>query len=174
MTESRDVRVIKGATRDLAGQQWMISASLREIGASIRCYLRLSSALLILAVGLFPANLLAFQSNAPIHLQCEALQEPLGIDITNPRLAWQLQDSRRGAGQTGYEIRVASSAESLMQDHADVWDSGRVNSDQSVNVPYNGPAVESRRRYYWQVRVWDSQGQPSLYSQPSWWPQARV
>ena len=160
MTESRAVRVIKGATRDLAGKQWMISASLRAIRARIRCYrdLRLSSALLLLAVGLFSTSRLAFQSNAPSHLQCEAMQEPLGIDITTPRLSWQLQDSRRGARQTGYEIRVASSAESLAQDHADIWDSGRVNSDQSVNVLYGGPAVESRRRYYWQVRVWDSQG----------------
>ena len=57
----------------------------------------------------------------------------------------------------------------LAQDRADVWDSGRVESDQSVNVPYSGPAVESRRRYYWQVRVWDPQGQASPYSQASWW-----
>ncbi len=171
MAESRDVRVIKGATRDLAGKQWMFSARLRAIRASIRCYrgLRRSSALLVLAVGLFSSDGLAFQSNAPGHLQCEARQEPLGIDITHPRLSWQLQDSRRGARQTGYEIRVASSAESLAQDHADIWDSGRVNSDQSVNVLYGGSAVESRRRYYWQVRVWDSQGQPSPYSPPSWW-----
>ena len=97
------------------------------------------------------------------------MQEPLGIDITHPRLSWQLQDSRRGARQAAYEIRVASSAEALAQDHADVWDSGRVDSDQSVNVSYSGPAVESRRRYYWQVRVWDPQGQASTYSQPSWW-----
>ena len=57
----------------------------------------------------------------------------------------------------------------LAQGRADVWDSGRVESDQSVNVPYTGPAVESRRRYYWQVRVWDAQGQASPYSQASWW-----
>ena len=112
---------------------------------------------------------LAFEGNAPAHLQCEGMQEPLGIDITHPRLSWQLQDSRRGARQAAYEIRVASSPEALAQDRADVWDSGRVDSDQSVNVPYGGPAVESRRRYYWQVRVWDAQGQASSYSQASWW-----
>ena len=171
MTESRDVRVIKGATRDLAGKRRIISASLRAVRASIRRYgdLRFSSAFLLLAVGLFSNTGLAFESNAPSRLQCEAMQEPMGIDITNPRLSWQLQDARRGARQTAYEIRVASSAESLAQDHADIWDSGRVDSDQSVNVLYRGPAVESRRRYYWQVRAWDSQGQPSPYSQPSWW-----
>ena len=170
MTETRDVRVTI-ATRELARKRRMISASLRKIPAKIRSkrHLRLPSALLFLAVGLFSTNGLAFQSEEPSHLQCEAMQEPLGIDIGTPRLSWQLQDSRRGAKQTGYEIRVASSAESLAQDHADIWDSGRVNSDQSVNVPYGGPALASRHRYYWQVRVWDTQGQPSPYSRQSWW-----
>src|SRR6266851_10363202 len=171
MTESQGVRVIKGATRDLARNRRMIRTSLREIRAKIRCkrHLGLPSALLFLAIGMFSTTGLAFENNAPSHLQCEAMREPLGIDITTPRLSWQLQDSRRGARQTGYEIRVASSAESLAQDHADIWDSGRVSSDQSVNVLYSGPAVESRRRYSWQVRVWDSQEQPSPYSQPGWW-----
>ena len=112
---------------------------------------------------------LAFEGNAPAHLECEGMQEPLGIDIVHPRLSWQLQDSRRGARQAAYEIRVAASLEALAQDHADVWDSGRVESDQSVNVIYGGPAVESRRRYYWQVRVWDAQGEASSYSQATWW-----
>ncbi len=97
------------------------------------------------------------------------MQEPLGIDIVDPRLSWQLQDSTRGARQTAYEVRVASTADALAQNHADVWDSGQVNSDESVNVVYGGPAAESRRRYYWQVRTWDAQGQASSYSQPSWW-----
>jgi alpha-L-rhamnosidase len=125
--------------------------------------------LVLLTAGPFSGNALAFNANPPSHLECESMTEPLGIDIVHPRFSWQLQDSRRGARQTAYEVRVASSAEALDQDHADVWDSGQVDSDQSVNVPYGGPAVESRRRYYWQVRVWDSQGRPSSYSAATWW-----
>jgi alpha-L-rhamnosidase len=116
-----------------------------------------------------PRSLFAFDGGAPDHLQCEGMQEALGIDISHPRLSWQLRDSSRDARQSAYEVRVAASPEALAQDHADVWDSGRVDSDQSVNVPYGGPAVASRRRYYWQVRVWDTQGQASPYSQPGWW-----
>ncbi len=130
-------------------------------------YLFLTLSMLLVVSG--PRSLLAFDADAPDHLQCEAMQEPLGIDISHLRLSWQLHDSRRGARQSAFEVRVASTSEGLSQDQADVWDSGRVASDQSVNVPYSGPAVESRRRYYWQVRVWDGQGQASPYSQPSWW-----
>ena len=125
--------------------------------------------LLFLVSGPLSSGAAAFDGNAPDHLLCEAMREPLGIDIAQPRLSWQLQDPRRGARQVAYEIRVSSSQEGLAQDRADVWDSGRVESDQSVNVAYAGPAVESRRRYYWQVRVWDPQGQVSSYSQASWW-----
>jgi alpha-L-rhamnosidase len=132
-------------------------------------YFALMLALLFFVNGPLSSRALAFDGNAPDHLQCEAMREALGIDIAHPRLSWQLQDLRRGARQAGYEIRVASSSELLAQDRADVWDSGRVASDQSVNVPYDGPPVQSRRRYYWQVRVWDPQGQASSYSQASWW-----
>src|ERR1700680_3218406 len=148
-----------------------VRTSSPSVRTGINCLHRLAFALalLFLTAGSLSHPVLALEGNAPGHLQCESMPEPLGIDITQPRLSWQLQDSRRGARQTAYQVRVANSAESLAQDHADVWDSGRVDSDQSVNVSYGGPAVESRRRYYWQVRVWDSQEQPSPYSQPSWW-----
>jgi len=123
----------------------------------------------LVVAGLLARSASALDGNPPDHLGCEGMQEPLGIDISRPRLSWQLQDSRRGARQAAFEIRVAGSPESLAQDRADVWDSGRVDSDQSANVPYGGPALESRHRYYWQVRVWDPQGQASAYSPASWW-----
>lgn len=125
--------------------------------------------LLLSAIGRWPRIMAASPTaNAPANLQCEAMTDPLGIDILRPRLSWQLQDSRRGARQTAYEARVASSPERL-EAKPDIWDSGRVASDQSVNIPYGGPALQSRRRYYWQVRVWDQDGQPSPYSAAAWW-----
>lgn len=105
----------------------------------------------------------------PAQLKCESMREPLGIDVTSPRFSWQLQDDRRGATQTAYQIRVATSLAQLKQGASLAWDSGRITSSESVNVPYAGPAVASRQRYYWQVRVWDQEGKVGPYSAPSWW-----
>jgi alpha-L-rhamnosidase len=108
-------------------------------------------------------------SGAPNGLTCEAMVEPLGIGVTQPRLSWRVNDARTGALQKAYEIRVAGSLEKLGQGQADVWDTGKTDSNESVNVAYAGPALLSRRRYYWQVRVWDADGRPSEYSKASWW-----
>jgi alpha-L-rhamnosidase len=107
------------------------------------------------------------KSGAPAGLTCEAMVEPLGIGVAQPRFSWRATDGRRGAVQTAYEIRVGSSAEKLEQ--ADLWDSGKVESSGSVNVAYGGPGLVSRKRYHWQVRTWDGDGKPSEYSKASWW-----
>ena len=126
---------------------------------------------LLLTLSLNPKGLLAAGSTVkpPAHLKCEAMSEPLGIDITSPRLSWQLQDDRRGALQTAYQIRVATSPGQLQGNDSLLWDSGRVASSESVNVAYGGPALVSRQRYYWQVRIWDLEGKVGPYSAPSWW-----
>ncbi|MEU6854937.1 family 78 glycoside hydrolase catalytic domain [Actinacidiphila alni] len=93
---------------------------------------------------------------------------PLGIDTAAPRLAWQLTGARRGLRQRAYQIRVATSAARL-RSRPDVWDSGRVSSADSVDVPYGGPALKARCRYLWAVRVWDERGSTSDWSEPSWW-----
>ncbi len=123
-------------------------------------------ALFLAATASFAAT---FAVKPPARLKCESMSEPLGIDITSPRLSWQLQDDRRGALQTAYQIRVATSKEQLQRGESLVWDSGRVASSESVNVSYGGPALQSRQRYYWQVRVWDLEGKVGLYSAPGWW-----
>jgi alpha-L-rhamnosidase len=100
-------------------------------------------------------------------LRCEYLTNPLGIDVKQPRLSWELRDERRGARQTAYQIQVASSQAAL--DQADLWDSGQVTSDQSIHVRYEGAALGSGQRAWWRVRVWDADGQPSEWSEAAWW-----
>ena len=82
----------------------------------------------------------------PQLLRCEYLIDPIGIDDATPRLSWEVNDSRRGAVQSAYQILAASTRELLDQDEADVWDSGKVESDQSAHVKYAGPALTSKQR----------------------------
>ena len=92
---------------------------------------------------------------------CEYRTNPLGIDVTTPRLSWQLETSRQGARQTAYRVLASSSEEALEGENADLWDSGRTESDTSVHVPYGGDALRSRQRVYWRVTVWDETGAAS-------------
>ncbi|MET8513668.1 alpha-L-rhamnosidase [Streptomyces sp. NPDC005077] len=97
----------------------------------------------------------------------EYVSHPLGLDVPQPRLSWPLASDKPGQKQTAYQIRVAGSPGRLSK--PDVWDSGKVMSPDSVLVPYAGPALTSRTRYYWSVRVWDAGGKASAWSEPSWW-----
>jgi alpha-L-rhamnosidase len=100
-------------------------------------------------------------------LTTEYRTQPIGIDILQPRFAWKLQTDRQGARQTAYHIRAATSPDQLNSAQADLWDSGRVDSDQSIQVVYAGLALQSRQRVYWMVTIWDETG-ASAASDPVW------
>lgn len=102
-------------------------------------------------------------------LRTEYKPNPLGIDARRPALMWKLRATGRGARQTAYHVQVASSRDALEAGEGLLWDTGRVESDRSVHVTYGGPPVESGRRYYWRVRVWDESGTPSSWSDPAFW-----
>ncbi len=104
---------------------------------------------------------------AIVQLACDGLPEPLGLDDLHPRLSWQMHSTRVGAAETAYRIRVAQSPDKLAQ--ADVWDSGRVASSESVGIAYRGAPLQPGTRYYWQVEVWDEHGNSVPVSAPSWW-----
>jgi len=106
---------------------------------------------------------------SPVRLRCEYLENPLGIDSTSPQLSWQNDSTERHWKQSAYQILVAGTQENLRADHADVWDSGRIESSDSVGIQYRGSALESRRRYYWKVRVWDTSGHASESEGEAWW-----
>jgi alpha-L-rhamnosidase len=108
-------------------------------------------------------------SATPVHLRCEYLENPLGIDAASPHLSWQSDSAERNWKQVAYEVLVASSYDNLRAHKADVWDSGKVDSGESVGIAYRGPGLESRKRYYWKVRVWDAGGQVSESADAAWW-----
>jgi alpha-L-rhamnosidase len=100
-------------------------------------------------------------------LKTENATNPLGIDTPHPRFRWLLESGARGQLQTAYQILIASSLEKLEAGTGDKWNSGKVDSDNSVEVPYGGKKLSSGERCYWKVRIWDEDGRPSLYSNPS-------
>ncbi len=109
---------------------------------------------------------------AAYDLRCEYAENPLGIDVEWPRLSWKMQDPQRGAAQSAYQVRVASTLRGLQAEGnvSDVlWDSGRVESDASTHIVYGGLALDSAKRYWWQVQIWDAGGQPSEWSSVAWW-----
>ncbi len=105
----------------------------------------------------------------PGALRCEYRANPLGLDTLQPRLAWQLASSRRGEMQTAYQIVAAESEKAIQSGTGDLWDSGKVASDQSTQVAYAGKPLHSREHVWWRVRVWDRDGKPSAWSAPASW-----
>jgi hypothetical protein len=98
---------------------------------------------------------------------CENLINPVGIDTQQPRFSWQLTSPLRNQYQTSYRILVSSSFEILHQDIGDVWDSKRVASNQSLFINYEGKKLEPATKYWWKVKVWDSKGKSSEWSEIS-------
>jgi alpha-L-rhamnosidase len=117
------------------------------------------------------ALLLFINTNAQTieKLRCEYEEKPLGLDVINPRLSWQIKSVTRGTKQTAYQILVADSEANIKKDNGNLWNSGVVKSDQSLWVNYNGKPLESRKRYFWKVKIWNEKNKPTVYSDISWW-----
>ena len=108
----------------------------------------------------------------PVQLYCEYLKNPVGIDKLKPRLSWiskPTSPQSRGLSQTAYQIIVATSKDFLVNDKGDIWNSGKVLSDQSVHIKYSGKPLVSHTWYYWKVRVFDQNDRASAWSDPAFW-----
>ncbi|MFC2124778.1 family 78 glycoside hydrolase catalytic domain [Bacteroidota bacterium] len=104
----------------------------------------------------------------------EYLENPLGIDVVKPRFTWSFTASTRNQFQSHYRILLTSMEESLEQDEGDVWDTGKVESDQSLNIVYDGPPLESTKRYYWKVKAWNQHGYETGWSETSWFEMGMI
>ncbi len=103
------------------------------------------------------------------NLRCEYLNDPLGVGTPQPRLSWVLESDQRGQKQSAYRVLVAASERELNKDHGDLWDSGEVKSDQTIQVVYAGKPLTSGMRCWWKVRAWDKNDKPSHWSRPALW-----
>ncbi len=129
-------------------------------------------ALPLVVAGFFPVLQAQAASIRAAQLRCEYRVNPLGIDVTQPRLSWVLEAANpaaRGLKQSAYRVLAAASEQALSAGTGDLWDSGKVDSDQSTQVVYDGKSVGSGIRAFWKVEVWDESGKSSGWSQPALW-----
>ncbi len=134
--------------------------------------MKLFAYLLFLALLLVAPRLASAQAPVPTALRCEYLVAPDNIDAPAPRLSWQLASTRRGAAQSAWQIRVASTAAKLAAGDADLWESGRVAGPAGTatnQIVYAGRALASRAECFWQVQLWDEAGLASGWSAPARW-----
>ena len=103
------------------------------------------------------------------NLSCEHGENPLGLDVEQPHLSWILQSDERGDRQTAYQIVVASSEAALNKDAGDLWDSGKVISDDTIQIPFAGKPLKSSEQVFWKVRVWDTDDKVSKWSPSATW-----
>jgi alpha-L-rhamnosidase len=101
--------------------------------------------------------------------RCEYRVAPIAVDTLQPRLSWALESKDRGVLQSAYQVLVASSADVLKKDQGDLWDSGKVASDESVHIVYAGKPLTSGQVCFWKVKVWDHAGKASRWSKPATW-----
>lgn len=95
-------------------------------------------------------------------LRCNSLVNPLGTGSLQPLLRWQLSSDAQCVMQSAFQIEVRS-GDSI------IWDTGKLESDVSVHVPYEGSSLKSRMHYHWRVRIWDERDDVSNWSEMAWW-----
>jgi len=103
-----------------------------------------------------------------VDLRCEYRKNPLGIDDLQPRLSWRLEGlsaTARNLKQSAYQVIVATTESGAVAGRGDLWDTGRIAGDQSIQVVYGGKPLTSTLRFYWRVKVWDQDGQASSWSE---------
>lgn len=102
------------------------------------------------------------------NLRCEYGNNPLGVDISNPHLSWELQSSQTNVLQTAFRILVSDDSLQLQKNNASDWDSKKINSSASIQVVYNGKHLQPAKKYFWKVQVWDNKGNMATSEIASW------
>jgi alpha-L-rhamnosidase len=126
-------------------------------------YYKKSFLILLITLASF-TNYVEAQAISASKLKVEYIENPVGIDIPDPRFSWISVSEMRGISQSAYQIQVADKIENLLSNGQKVWDSGKVSSSQSVNITYKGEPLKPGETYYWRVGVWDQNGEGGKWS----------
>ena len=110
------------------------------------------------------ASLAAQTTFSVYNLTCEHEENPLGLETVTPRFSWQINAQKRNFEQSAWQVLVADSEAELKADGGNIWDSGKQNTSLSVLNAFNGKTLESGKRYFWKVKIWDKEGNVSRWS----------
>ena len=102
-------------------------------------------------------------------ISCDYRNNPFGVDVSHPVLSWELLSSQRNTNQTAYRILVSDQRSLLEINKGDIWDSKKVISAASINVPFSGKKLQSGCTYFWKVMVWDNHHHLSAWSKTGNW-----
>jgi hypothetical protein len=109
------------------------------------------------------------QTLSVTHLTCDYKSNPLGVDRLHPSLSWQLVSQQKNVLQTAYRILVADDAQLLARNEGNIWDSKKIQSAASIQVKYEGKSLQSAKKYFWKLMVWDNKGNQSTWSNINTW-----
>jgi len=100
----------------------------------------------------------------PYKLRCEYVENPIEIDTPFPRFSWILEHEQRNQSQSAYQIIVSSEESLLNSEKGDLWDTGKIISENNINIEYNGKPLKSNEMYFWHVKWWDKDNSESSFS----------
>jgi alpha-L-rhamnosidase len=102
-------------------------------------------------------------------LTCNFRENPMAVDSPAPSLGWKIKSSERNFLQSAYQVVVTENPDEVEGDNGTIWDSGKIDSGQSINVQYEGSKLKPGKRYFWKVKIWDENGRESPWSEINWW-----
>jgi hypothetical protein len=104
--------------------------------------------------------------NTPLHLAVGRKENFQFAEIAQkqPFFGWIVNSDQNNTIQTGYQILVSSNLENIQKNTGDCWDSGKTETDQSVNIIYAGKELQPNSVYFWNVKTWDNHGVESVFS----------
>jgi len=130
---------------------------------------KLMNYLLLIALLLFIQITAEAKTNLQLtDLKSEYISDPIGLDVKNPQLSWRMESDIKNVKQAAYRILVSDSEDELKKDNGNVWDSGIQKTSKSTGVLYGGKELLSRNRYFWKVKVWDSDNAESEWSKTAY------
>lgn len=86
-------------------------------------------------------------------LECEYLNDPLGVDVPHPRFSWKIVSAERGVAQKAYQL-IVGTIDEVREQTGQYWNSEKISSGLTNNIAYQGVALESNKDYFWRVCVW--------------------